>query len=79
MNRTKALKNKPFDADKWQKLYYRNQQQCIRHRLKAIRLLHQANSRIQVCEQIGCSYDTLTNWLHKYLQGGLEALDLLQK
>ena len=32
MNQTKALKNQPFDAEKWQKLYYRNQQQYIRHR-----------------------------------------------
>jgi len=22
MNQTEALKNKPFDADQWQKLYY---------------------------------------------------------
>ena len=32
------------------------------------------NSRIEVCEEVGCSYDTLTNWLRKYLQGGLEEL-----
>ena len=38
MNQTEALKNQSFDADKWQKLYYRNQQQYIRHRLEAIRL-----------------------------------------
>ena len=74
MNQTEALKNKPFDADKWQKLYYRNQQQYIRHRLEAIRLLYQGNRRIEVCEQVGCSYDTVTSWLRKYLQGGLEAL-----
>lgn len=74
MNQTEALKNKPFDADKCQKLYYRHQQEYIRHRLKAIQLLHQGNSRIQVCEQVGCSYDTLTSWLRKYLQGGLKAL-----
>ena len=40
MNQTEALKNKPFDVGRWQKLYYRNQQQYIRHRLEAIRLLH---------------------------------------
>jgi len=51
-----------------------HQQQYIRHRLEAIRLLHKNNSRIEVCKQVGCSYDTLTSWLHKYLQGGLEAL-----
>ena len=59
MNQTEALKNQSFDADKWQKLYYRNQQQYIRHRLEAIRLLHQGSSRLDVCEQVGCSYDTL--------------------
>lgn len=74
MNQTKALKNQAFDADKWQKLYYRNQQQYIRRRLEAIQLLHQGNSRIEVCERVGCSYDTLTSWLRKYLQGGLKAL-----
>jgi transposase len=42
--------------------------------LSAIQLLDQGISRIQVCEQVGCSYDTLTNWLGKYLQGGLRAL-----
>lgn len=74
MNQTKALKNQSFDADTWQKLYYLNQQQYIRRRLKAIRLLHQGNSRIEVCQQVGCSYDTLTSWLRKYLQDGLKAL-----
>ena len=74
MNQTEALKNQSFDVDKWQKLYYRNQQQYIRHRLSAIRLLHQGSSRLEVCEQVGCSYDTLTSWLRKYLQGGLKAL-----
>jgi hypothetical protein len=36
MNQTKALQKKPFDAEEWQKLYYRHQQQYIRHRLEAI-------------------------------------------
>ena len=65
MNQTKALKNQSFDADTWQKLYYLNQQQYIRRRLEAIKLLHQGSSRIEVCEQVGCSYDTLTSWLRK--------------
>lgn len=74
MNQTEVLKNLTFDADNWQKLYNRYQQQYIRHRLKAIQLLHQGNSRIEVCKQVGCSYDTLSSWLRKYLQGGLKAL-----
>lgn len=74
MNRTQALRDKSFDADEWQKLYYRNQQQYIRHRLTAIKLLHEGHSRAQVCEHIGCRYDTLTSWMDKYLDGGLGGL-----
>ena len=74
MNQTKALRNKPFDVEQWQKLYYRYQQQYIRRRLKAIQLLQQGMSRAQVCEQIGCCYDTLTSWVRKYLQEGLKGL-----
>jgi len=51
-----------------------HQQQYIRHRLEAIQLLYKGNTRTEVCEQVGCSYDTLTSWLRKYLQGGLKAL-----
>ena len=74
MNRTQALEEKPFDPDEWQKLYYRHQQQYLRNRLDAIKLLQQGDSRAQVCQQVGCSYDTLTNWLKKYLSGGLNEL-----
>lgn len=74
MNRTQALRDKPFDADEWQKLYYRNQQQYMRYRLTAIKLLHEGHSRTQVCEHIGCRYDTLTSWMDKYLDGGLSGL-----
>ena len=48
MNQTQAVQNKPFDADEWQKLYYRYQQKYIRQRLEAVKLLHQGNSRTQV-------------------------------
>ena len=74
MNRTQAIQNQPFDADEWQKLYYRHQQQYIRHRLEAVKLLHQGSSRTQVCEQVGCSYDTLSSWIDKYLNGGVSEL-----
>ncbi len=33
MNRTQAVQGQPFDAEAWQKLYYQQQQQYIRHRL----------------------------------------------
>jgi len=74
MDQTQAVENKPFDRDEWQKLYYRHQQQYVRHRLEAIRRLQEGQSRAQVCEQVGCSYDTLTSWMSKYLEGGLSSL-----
>lgn len=74
MNRTQAVQNKAWDGDEWQKLYYRHQQQYVRHRLEAIKLLYQGNNRTQVGEQVGCSYDTLTSWTTKYLNGGLSEL-----
>jgi len=74
MNRTQAVQNRIFESDEWQKLYYCHQQHYIRQRLKAINLLHQGRSRTQVCEQVGCSYDTLTSWIDKYLKGGLSEL-----
>ncbi|BDM80309.1 hypothetical protein AM10699_31770 [Acaryochloris marina MBIC10699] len=74
LNRTQAFLDKPFDADEWQKFYYRNQQHYIRQRLTAIKLLNEGHSRTQVSEQVGCSYDTLTRWMDKYLDGGLQGL-----
>lgn len=74
MNRTQALQNQSFDLEEWQKLHYRNQQQYIRHRLTAIKLLQEGQSRTQVSEQLGCRYDTLTSWIDKYLDGGLNGL-----
>jgi transposase len=74
MNQTQALQAKPFNPDEWQKLYYRHQQQYIRQRLDAIQLLQQGNRRNAVCEQVGCSYDTLTHWIKQYLEGGLSQL-----
>ena len=74
MNRTQALQEKPFDTDQWQKLYYRHQQQYIRKRLEAIKLLKQGNSRFQVCQEVRCSYDTLTSWIDKYFNEGLKGL-----
>ena len=74
MNQTQALQAKPFDPNEWQKLFYRHQQQYIRQRLDAIKLLQQGSRRIEVCQQVGCSYDTLTSWLKQYLNGGLNEL-----
>jgi transposase len=74
MNQTQALGIETFDLDEWQKLYDRHQQQYIRQRLDAIKLLQKGNRRLEVSQQVCCSYDTLTSWLKKYLQGGLSGL-----
>jgi transposase len=74
MNRTQAIRNRPFESEEWQKLYYRHQQQYLRQRLEAIKLLSQGQTRTQVCERVGCSYDTLSSWIDKYLEGGLNHL-----
>lgn len=74
MNRTQAFLDKPFDPDEWQKLYYRNQRQYMRQRLTAIKLLQEGQSRTQVSEQLNCRYDTLTIWIDKYLEDGLQGL-----
>lgn len=74
MNRTQALKQRTFDAQQWQKLYYRHPQQYIRKRLDALKLLMQGQSRTQVCQQLHCTYDTLTSWIDAYLTGGLAQL-----
>ena len=74
MNRTQALKQSTFDTEQWQKLYYRHPQQYIRKRLDAIKLLMDGQSRTQVCQQLNCSYDTLTSWIDGYLTGGLAQL-----
>lgn len=74
MNRTQALKQSAFDAQQWQKLYYRHAQQYIRKRLDAIKLLMDGQSRTQVAQQLNCRYDTLTSWIDAYLTGGLAQL-----
>jgi len=74
VNRTQAFQDKSFDADEWQKLYYRNQPHYMRQRLTAIKLLHEGQSRSQVSKQVGCCYDTLTHWMDQYLSGGIESL-----
>jgi transposase len=42
--------------------------------LTAINLLQKGQSRTQVSEQLNCRYDTLTTWIDKYIEGGLQGL-----
>ena len=73
-NRTEQFRDIELDLEAWQKLYYKYQQDYIRQRLSAIKYLYEGKSRLQVCSLIGCSYNTLTSWIDKYLAGGLQGL-----
>ena len=63
-----------LDLELWQKLYYKHQQDYIRKRLLAIKHLHEGKSRLQVCQIMGCSYNTLSSWMDKFIAGGLNEL-----
>jgi len=76
MNRNEALLNMPLDLKDWQKKFNRHQEEYLRHRLEAIKSLYEGESRKQVSLKLGCSYDTLTRWIDKYLKGGLSELVL---
>jgi len=68
MNRNEALLNMPLDLKDWQKKFNRHQEEYLRHRLEAIKSLYEGESRKQVSLKLGCSYDTLTRWIDKYLK-----------
>ena len=76
-NRTSKLREIDPDWELWQKLYYQHQQSYIRQKLLAIKYLWLGNSRPEVAQKVGCSYVTLTEWIDKFIQGGL--LELTQK
>ena len=73
-NRTFRLCDRQLDLDLWQKLYYNNQKEYLRKRLLAIRYLYEGKSRKQVSELLNCHYKTLSTWIEKFLEGGLNEL-----
>ena len=73
-NRTQKLKNQQLDLEQWQKLYYQYQQSYLRKRLLAIKYLAEGKTRTEVSQSLNCTYKTLTSWIKKYLEGGLEKL-----
>ena len=73
-SRTEQLRDIELDVEVWQNLYYKYQQDYIRKRLSAIKYLDEGKSRLQVCSIIGCTYNTLTSWIDKYIEGGLSGL-----
>lgn len=72
--RTQELKKQQLNLEKWQQLYYQNQQSYLRARLLAIKLIAEGKTRTQVSQLLNCTYKTLTSWIDKYLEGGLEKL-----
>ena len=73
-NRTDIFRVYDLDLDLWQKLYYTHQQEYLRKRLRAIKAVHEGQSRYQVCRSLGCSYNALTKWIDVVLLHGLETL-----
>jgi transposase len=72
--RTQELKKQQLDDKQWQLLYYQNQQSYLRARLLAIKFLAEGKTRTEVSKLVNCTYKTLTSWIDKYLEGGLEKL-----
>ena len=71
MNRTEQFKSQNFQAEEWQKLFYKYQQQYIRKRLEAIKYLHEGQTRqYDILKEIGLSHQKA----HRdYENGDLEA------
>ena len=73
-SRKQKLKPKQLNLQQWQKLDYQNQQSYLRARLLALKFLAEGKTRKQVSQLLNCTYKTLTSWIDKYLEGGLEKL-----
>ena len=73
-SRTKRFYQIAPNWELWQKLYYKHQQAYLRQRLLAMKYLWEGKTRPEVAQLVGCSYATLTEWLDKFLEGGLEKL-----
>lgn len=74
MNLSQRLRLVSLDKQRWQRLYYKNQQGYIRQRLSAIRYLSEGRSRAEVALLVGCTDMTLAKWIGKYLETGLTGL-----
>ena len=56
MNRAEQIKAISFDAEEWEKLFYKYQQEYIRKRLKAIKYLYEGQTRQEVMTKVGCAH-----------------------
>ncbi len=72
--RTEKLGEIPPDWELWQKLYYKHPQAYLRQRLLAIKYLWEGKSRPEVTQLLNCNYKSLTKWIDKFLEGGLQKL-----
>lgn len=73
-NRTFQLECQELDLELWRKTYYKYQKEYQRQRLLAIKYLYEGKTRSEVSELLNCTYKTLSNWIDKFLQGGLDEL-----
>lgn len=73
-NRTLQLSERQLDLELWQKFYYKHQQEYLRKRLLAIKYLSEGQTRTEVSELVNCTYETLSTWIDKFLEGGLNQL-----
>jgi len=74
VNRTFQLGDRQLDLDLWTKLYYKHQKEYQRQRLWAIKYLYEGQTRVEVIKLLNCTYKTLSTWIDKFLQGGLNEL-----
>ncbi|MCL1495420.1 MAG: hypothetical protein M1G31_32420 [Pseudanabaena sp. Salubria-1] len=74
MNREEQIKAIRFNTEEWEKLFCKYQQEYIRKRLKAIKYLHEGQTRQEVMAKIDCARKSLIIWIDMYCEGGLKAL-----
>lgn len=74
MNRLTRLAHAPQDRAEWQRWYYKTQQDYLRRRLKALRLLWDGGGLEATSAEMGIQVATLRGWVDKYLEGGYERL-----
>ena len=74
MDRIEKLREKPFEIEIWQKLFYQNQKTYIRKRLEAIKYLYEGMTREEVMIEVRCARQTLITWIDMYCTGGLDSL-----
>jgi transposase len=74
MDRLEQLREKPFEIEIWQALFYQNQQNYIRKRLQAIKYLYEGMTRKEVMIEVRCARQTLVTWIDVYCAGGLKSL-----